>query len=134
MSAKVDQFCDRLRDRLNAIEGWLESVKTHIQSLSGKVRDDLRNKWEQAHTKLHAQKKRVEQTRADLKSQPQPVAEILESVFGWTAKPDVREPHGGPDAAGAHAAATIDHAVAGIDEVKDAMLYAAVARLPTAGK
>ena len=134
MSVKVDQFCDRLRDRLNTIEAWLESVKAHIQSLPGKVRDDLRNKWEQARTKLHAQKERVEQTRADLKSQPQLAADVLETIFGWEAKPDVREPHAGPDAAEGHAAATIDHAVAGIDEVKDAMLYAAAARLPAAGK
>ena len=129
MSAKVDQFCDRLRDRLNAIEGWLESVKTHIQSLSGTVRDDLRNKWEQAHTKLHAQKERVEQTRADLKSQPQLVADVLETIFGWEAKSDVRELHAEPAPTEAHAEAAIDRAVAGIDEVGDAALYAAAARL-----
>ena len=115
MSAKVDQFCDRLRDRLNAIEAWLESVKTHIQSLSGKVRDSLRNKWEQARAKLHAQKERVEQTRADLKSQPQQTVTIPEAVPDWKAKSEVSEPLAGADQAEAHAAATIDHVVAGFD-------------------
>jgi hypothetical protein len=33
MSAKVDQFCNQLRDRLNTIEGRLQSAKTNIQSL-----------------------------------------------------------------------------------------------------
>ena len=94
----------------------------------------LRSKLEKARTKLQAQKERVEQTRADLKSQPQLAAELLvESVIGWEAR---RAGAASParSAAEAHAAATIDHAVASIDEVKDAMLYAAVARLPAAGK
>ena len=33
MSAKVDKFCDRLRDRLNAIAGRLQSVKTNVAAL-----------------------------------------------------------------------------------------------------
>jgi len=135
MSAKVDKFCDGLRDRLNAIEGWLDSVKADIRSLPWKTRKTLQSKLEGARTKLLAQKERVEQTRAELKSPPQLAVELLvESVIGWKAKPDVRELHTGPDAAEAHASATIDHAVASIDEVKDAMLCAAVARLPAEGK
>ena len=98
MSAKVDQFCDRLRDRLNAIEAWLESVKADIRSLPWKVRKTLQSKLKEARTKLQAQKERVEQTRAELKSPPQLAAELLvESVIGWKAKPDVREPHPGPE-------------------------------------
>ncbi len=126
MNAKVDHYCDKLRDRLNAIEVWLESVKTHIQSLSGKVRDDLRNKWNQAHTKLHAQKEHVEQTRAELKSPPLLATELLvDAVIGW--KPP--RPAASLDRAEEHVAATIDHAVASIDEVGDAMLRASAARL-----
>ena len=135
MGAEVDQFCDKLRDRLNAIEAWLQSVKTDIQSLSGKVRDDLRNKWEQAHTKLHAQKEHVEQTRAELKSPPHLATELLvDAVVGWKPPPAATSPAASPDVTEAHTAAAIDHAVAGIDEVRDAMLSAALARLPAAGK
>ena len=135
MSAKVDQFFDRLRDRLKAIEGWLDSVVADIRSLPEKVRKAHQRKLREARAKLQAQKERVEQTRTELKSPPQLATELLvESVIGWKAKPDVREPHAGPDAAEARAAATIDHAGAGIDEVGDAMLAAAVARLPAAGK
>jgi len=135
MSAKVDQFFDRLRERLNAIEGWLDSVVADIRSLPWIVRKAQQKKLREARARLRAQKERVEQTRAELTSPPQLAVELLvESVIGWKAKPDEREPHAGPDAAEAHAAATIDQAVAGIDEVKDAMLSAAVARLPAAGK
>jgi hypothetical protein len=135
MSAKVDQFCDRLRDRLNTIEGWLESVKGHIQALPERVRKDLRNKLEQARARLQTQKNRVEQTRADLKAQPEQAVELLvESVIGWKPAPEVRAPYPGEHPAEAHAAATIDHAAAGIDQVEDAMLYTAAARLHDAAK
>jgi hypothetical protein len=135
MRAKVDQFCDWLRDRLNAIEKWLESVKTDIQALPWNARMAHQRKLREARAKLQAQKERVEQTRAELKSPPHLAAELLvESVIGWKVKPDVREPHAGPDAAEAHAEATIDHAVAGIDEVGDAMLSATVARLHDTAK
>jgi hypothetical protein len=135
MSAKVDQFCDWLRDRLHKIEGWLESVKEHIQALPEKVREDLRNKLEHARTRLHTQRKRVEQTRADLKAQPEAAVDLLvESVIGWKPTPEVRAPYPGEHPAVAHAAATIEHAAAGIDQVEDAMLYAATARLPDAAR
>jgi hypothetical protein len=135
MSAKVEVFWDRLRDRLNAIEGWLESVKAEIRVLPWNARRTVQCKLKEARAKLQAQKERVEQTRIELKSPPQMAAELLvESVIGWKAKPNVPEPHAGLDAAEAHASATIDHAAAGIDEVKDAMLYAAAAQLPAAQK
>jgi hypothetical protein len=130
MSAKVDRFCDGLRDRLNAIEGWLESVKTHIQSLPERVREDLRNKLEAARAKLQAQKERVERTRSDLKFLPWPdVSETLGPVIEWKAERPVGEPGAYADPAGARAADSIDQALAGIDEVEGAILYAAVARL-----
>jgi hypothetical protein len=134
MSAKVDRFCDWLRDRLNAIEGWLESVKADLRSLPEKGRKALRIKLEEAQTKLHAQRERVEQTRAELKARTPLAAAIAEAFTGWMAAPEPREPHPGAGPAEAHAAATIDHAVASIDEVKDAMLYAAVAHLPASGR
>lgn len=134
MSAKVDQFCDSLHDRLRTIEGWLESVVKHMQSLPEKVRKDLEDKLQKAHSKLQAQKESIEQTRADLKSQPQQKPEIPEAATTWKAKPEVQAASAGADATGAHAAATIDHAVASIDEVSDAMLYAAVARLHTTAR
>ena len=33
MSAKVDQFCDKLRDQLDTVERRLQTVKSNIQEL-----------------------------------------------------------------------------------------------------
>lgn len=129
MSTRVNPFSDKLRHRLDAIEAWLDSVGTEIHALPEHVRERLRTKLEQARIKLEAQKRRVEQCRADFKSQMQLPAEILvESVIWPTAKPTFAAPPAGVDTAHVQAAAVIDRAVAGIDEVGDAMLYAAVAK------
>jgi uncharacterized membrane protein HdeD (DUF308 family) len=83
MSAKVDQICDRLRDRLNTIEAWIESVKTHLEALPEKDRKAHQSKLEVARAKLQAEKERVEQTRAELKSPPESAVELLvESSLG----------------------------------------------------
>ena len=64
MSAKVDQFCDRLAGSAQRHRGWLESVKTHIQSLPEKARErSAEQTGRKPDAKLQAQKERVEQTR-----------------------------------------------------------------------
>lgn len=135
MSAKVDQFCDRLRDRLRTIEGWLESVTEDIQALPEKVREDLRAKLEHARTRLRTQKKHVEQTRADLKARPEAAVELLvESVTGWKPTPEMQAPSPGEHPTEARAAAALGHAAATLDQVEDAMLYASAARLRGAAR
>jgi len=52
MSAAVDQFCDKLRDRLNAMEGRFESFTADMQSLSEKAETAVRGKLEEARTKV----------------------------------------------------------------------------------
>ena len=133
MSAKVDQFCDRLRDRLNAIERWLESVKADIQALPWKVRKVHQVRLRNARAKLQAQKEHVERTRAELKVGPwQALTEDI--ATSWNPPPAPPAPAAAPDRAEAHVTATIDHAEASINEVRDAALYAAAARLHDVAK
>jgi hypothetical protein len=135
MSAKVDPFCDRLRDRLNAIERWLETVKADIQTLPWKVRKAHQARLRDARAKLQAQKEHVERTRAELKSAPRSATELLvDAVIGWKPPPSTPGPTPSPDRAEAHVTATIDHAEASIDEVRDAALCAAAARLHDVAK
>ena len=68
MSVAVDQFCDKLRDRLNAIDGRFESFKADMQALPQKAETAVRGKLEDARNKLQAQKEHFEQTRANLKA------------------------------------------------------------------
>lgn len=130
MNAKVDQLCDGLRDRLNVIERWLESVKADIQALPWKVRKAHQTRLREAQAKLRDQKEHVERSRAELKAGPWQA--LTEDIANSWKPPPVSA--ASPDLAEAHVAATIDHAVASIDEVRDAALYAAAARLHDAAK
>src|SRR5262249_39223822 len=113
MSAKVDQFCDQLRDRLNTIEGRLKSVKTNIQTMPEQAEKALRNKLDEARNKVQAQKERVEQTLANLKAQAQQkMAETKETVSEWKAKRETRKLNARADRAERYAADAIDYAAA----------------------
>jgi hypothetical protein len=134
MSTKVDQFSNKLRDRLDTIEGRLKSVKTNIQDLSGQADKALRDKLTAAQNKLRAEKERIEQTRANLKARAeQKMTDTKEAVSEWKAKRETRKLNNRADQAETCAADAIDYAVASIDEAEEAILYAAVARLDADG-
>jgi hypothetical protein len=132
MSAKVDQFCDHLRDRLNTIDEQLQSVKTNIQSLPEQAENTLRLKLDAAQTRLQALKERVEQTRANLKTQAQQQMAATEAaVSELLATGETRRLNARADQAETDAADAIDHAVASMGEVEEAILDAAAARMYT---
>jgi hypothetical protein len=128
MSATVDQFCDRLRDQLNAIEGRLQSVKTNISGMSEQAEKTLRGKLEEARTKMQAQKEPVEQTRANLKARAQQkIAETKEAITEWKARRETRKLKARAEQAEVYAADAIYHAMASIDEAEEAILDAVIA-------
>jgi ElaB/YqjD/DUF883 family membrane-anchored ribosome-binding protein len=130
MSAKVDQFCDTLRDRLNAIEGRLQSVMADVKALPDKAEKVLRDKLEEARTKLEVERERVEQTRANLKARvQQKLAETKEVIREWKAKGEKRKLQARADWAEAYAADAIYNAMASVDEAEEAILNALVARM-----
>jgi hypothetical protein len=95
MSAKVDQFCDRVRDRLDAIAGRLMAVKTNMKALPEQA--------EKAQARLRVWKQCVQQPGANLK------AKALDARAGR---------------AETYAADVLECAVASIDEAEKAILAA----------
>ncbi|MGA2622021.1 MAG: hypothetical protein ABSF26_30890 [Thermoguttaceae bacterium] len=129
MSQRVDQFCDRLREQLNAIEGRIQSVKTDVQALPAKAEKALRDKRDEARTKVEAQKERVEKARADLKVWgEQKVAETKEAISEWKTKRETRKLQARADRSEAYAEAAVVLALASIDEAEEAILDAVAAR------
>jgi hypothetical protein len=130
VSAKVDQFCDKLRDRLHAIEGRFESFKSDMQSLSGEAETVVRGKLDEARIKVQAQKEHVDQMRAKLKAgAQQKIAEATEAVGELKVKRETRKLAARADRAEAYAADAVAYAAAAIDEAEEAVLDAAVARM-----
>jgi len=130
MSVKVDQFCDKLRDRLNALEGQMQSVKTSVKDVPAKAEKAVREKLHQARTKLEAQKERVEKARVELKARAdQKVAEVKEAINEWKAKHEVRKLNARAERSEAYADAAMVLALASIDEAEEAALEAVAARM-----
>jgi hypothetical protein len=129
MSERVDKFCDGLRDRLNAIEGRIQSVKTDVQGLPAKAEKAVQQKLDEARTRFQAQKGRVEKARADLKVwADQRLAETREAINDWKAKGEVRKLNARAERSEAYAEAAMILALASIDEAEEAVLDAVAAR------
>jgi ABC-type transporter Mla subunit MlaD len=126
----VDQFCDKLRDRLDTIEGRLQTVKKNIKGMPAQTEKALREKLEEARSKLQAQKSRIEQTRANLEAgAKQRMAETKEVVSEWKAKHETEKLNARANRAERYAADAFDNAAASIDESEEAILWAELARM-----
>jgi hypothetical protein len=130
MSAKVDQFCDKLRDQLNIIEARLQSVKVNLEGLPEQAEKAVRAKLEETRVNLQAQMQRVEQARIDLKAcAEERIAETKESVRQWKSERDSRKLQARADRAEAYAVDAIEFAVVAADEAEEAIRDAVVARM-----
>ena len=130
MSIQVDQFCDKLRDRLNAVEGRLRGFETDMQGFSEQAEKSLREKLAEARTKLEAQKDHIEQTRVQFKARiHQMVTETSQAINEWKPKGEARRLNARADWAEAQAVDAIALALASIDEAEEAILQAVVARM-----
>jgi hypothetical protein len=130
MSERVDKFCDGLRERLNALERGVQSVKTSVQALPAKADKALWGKINDVRAKLQAQKERVEKARLDLKARAdQKVAESMEAINEWKAKREVRKLNARAERAEEYAGAAMVLALVSIDEAEQAILEAVAARM-----
>jgi peptidoglycan hydrolase CwlO-like protein len=130
MSAQVDQFCDKLKDRLNTLEVRVKSAKTQIRDLPERGEKALRAKLDETRGEFQARKQRFEQAAASMKAKAQQkAAETKEQVNEWKAKHEVQKLNARADFAEGYAADAIDFAAATIDEADAAVLDAVVARL-----
>ncbi len=135
MSATVDQFCDKLRERLTAMEGRLQTAQRNLKTLSGQAEKAVRDKLDDARRKVAGQKEHMDQIRDKLKAgAQQKVAEAKEKVGEWKAKGEKWKLQARAERAEAYAADAIDYAVAAVDEAEEAILDAVVARMDADGK
>ena len=92
MSAQVDQFCDKLRDRLDTLEVRVQSAKSGIRNLPERGEDAVRAKFEESRNDLQARKERFEQSAANMKARAQQrVAATKEEISQWKAQREVRK-------------------------------------------
>jgi hypothetical protein len=130
MKAAVDQFCNRLLERLNTMQCRREAIKAYVEGRSETVEKVVRDWLEEARTKLQALKDQAERTRASLTAlAQQKTAGTMEAVSEWKAKRDIEKLVARANRAEAYAADAIDYALTTIDQAAEAVLDAVVARI-----
>src|SRR4051794_32034124 len=123
MSAKVDQFCDNLRDRLNTMEARLTSFKTTVQALPEQSQKVVQAKLDEARHELQAQKEHIDQTRAGLEARVQEkLTETKEAIGRWKAKRETQKLNHRAERAEEYATFAIDFAAYAINEAEEAIL------------
>ncbi|HEX2473652.1 MAG TPA: hypothetical protein VHK01_02835 [Lacipirellulaceae bacterium] len=129
MSARVDKFCDQLRDRLNELEDQLGALKTNVQKLPQQGEVALQKCLKDSRSRIEEQKKKVEQARASLKDRAeQKIAQAKEAIKEWKAKREVAKLNSRADRAEQYAAAALFIATGALVEAEEAIIEALVAR------
>jgi hypothetical protein len=125
----VDQFCDKLRDRLNAIEKQVQAVKVDVQAAPAKAEKALGEMLEKARARIEVEKERVDRARAQFKAwADRKVAEASHTVSEWKAKHEARKLDARAEQAEEYAEAAVVIALASVNEAQEAILAAVAAR------
>ena len=130
MSARVDQFCDKLKDRLNSLEDQVLTLKTNVQKLPQQGEQALQKYLTETRSKIEQQKKKVEKARASLKARAEEkIGQVKEAVNEWKAKQEVSNVAARADFAEQYAADAVFIADAAVAEAEEAIIDALLARI-----
>ena len=129
MGQRIDQFCENLRQKLTMAESGIEGLKTKINAKEAHVEADVQSHLDRVHNRIDQGHAKVVAANAEMKAWvDQRKANTGEKIAGWKTKREVARLQGRADDAERYAAATIDVAVAAIDEAEQASLEAWLAR------
>jgi thermostable 8-oxoguanine DNA glycosylase len=129
MSARVDQFCDNLKVKLNAIETRVRSLQAGVKELPAKAEKVIQDKINDVQNQLDSQKACFEQARASLMAwSQQKKSETKAMIDEWKRNQKSRELNARAERAEANAEAAIGFAMLSIDEAESAILDAIAAR------
>jgi len=130
MSARVDQFCDTLKTRLNATEEKVQLLKANLGKLPQQSEQALQKCLAETRAKVEGEKKKVEKAQASLKARAeQKVGEIKEAIGQWKAKREVSKLHARADRAEQYAADAIFVADMAVADAEEAIVDALIARM-----
>jgi predicted nucleic acid-binding Zn-ribbon protein len=129
MSAKVDRFCNDLRQHLQSAEDRLTTLKAGMRDLPQRGEGILHANLEQVRGRLETEKTRVEHARAQLASGTvAKIREAQERIDEWKAKRETKKLNRRADRAEEYAVAAVVLAAGSIDEAEAAILDAILAR------
>ena len=129
MGQRIDQFCDQLRQKLTMADSGLEGLKAKIDSQAAHVEQDVQSHLERVQKRIDQGRAKAEAAKAELKQwAEEKKAATKETVAELRAKHDTAKLKTRAEFAQRYASASVDLAVAAVDEAERASLEAWLAR------
>ncbi len=129
----TDELKQKLEQHVDVARKKLDDLKQDLASLHEEDREALRQKSEEIHRQVEAQKERSRQVRADLASwEREKASHTKEAVASWRQKRETRKLQSRADRAEDYAVNAIVVAVMDADEAEEAVLEAVAARIDAA--
>lgn len=130
MSERVDNFCNDLRDHLNAVEARLSEVKASVQSSATETQEAVEAKKKEIEASFKAEEQKVEDAKAKAKNWFEAkAAETEAEIENWKTQREIHKLEKRAGNAEDYAATAIIIAAAAVDEAEIAILDAVSARL-----
>lgn len=129
MGARIDQFCEDLRQKLTIVDSGLDGLKAKINGKALHVEQDVQSHLDRVHNRLEQGRAKVAAAQADIKEwADQKKGASADKIAEWKAKREVSKLQGRADKAERYAAAATAVAAAAFDEAEEASLEAWLAR------
>jgi predicted nucleic acid-binding Zn-ribbon protein len=129
MGARIDQFCEDLRQKLTIADSGLDGLKAKINGKAVHVEQDVQSHLDRVHKRVEQGRAKIAAAQADIKEwADEKKAATSDKIAEWKAKRELSKLQGRADKAERYAAAASAVAVAALDEAEEASLEAWLAR------
>ena len=129
MGARIDQFCEDLRQKLTLADSGLDGLKAKINGKAVNVEQDVQNHLDRVHKRVEQGRSKIAAAQVDIKAwADEKKAATSDRIAEWKAKRELSKLQGRADKAERYSAAVSAVAVAALDEAEEASLEAWLAR------
>jgi len=130
MSEKIDQFCERLRTQLNAVESHLAQIRESVKAAPKEAEAAINSKIDAAKAKHEEHKQKFVSAKSKLEERFQAKQnEVAAEIQEWKTNRDIKKLDHRAERAEGYAVAAIEFAAAAVVEADLATLEAIEARL-----
>jgi small-conductance mechanosensitive channel len=130
MTEAIDTFCDELRTKLDDADMRLKNLKASVTNASQKAKDDAKAHLDQLESKAKEQQAQIEGSEAKVKEWVQEKKAMTDQkIAEWKSQRQANKLTDRAARAENYADATIEIAVAAIDDAETAVVEAIVARM-----
>jgi hypothetical protein len=129
MGARIDQFCEDLRQKLTMADSGLDGLKAKINGKAVHVEQDVQSHLDRVNKRVEQSRAKIAAAQADIQEwADEKKAATSDKIAEWKAKRELSKLQGRADKAERYAAAASAVAVAALDEAEEASLEAWLAR------